>query len=250
MSPAEQQESVTAACAQTAAPHGTQFVEEARSMLLRDQVYQAIKDDILTGVYAPGQQVAVDQLAQTYRVSRTPVKEALRILQDEGLVEIKPRIGCFVSHVTVRDVQDIFEFRRILEGASAQLAAQRITQQELEDLQRMQEVSEASTGNERYDRHLRDNTEFHYRIALATRNQWLAEAVRRVMISVQRLVFTNVDLHDHADRLIEEHGQLLSALKSRDDVMARDSMVKAIQNAKALILEAVVHGAALSMELS
>src|SRR5436190_1701331 len=102
--------------------------------LLRDRVYAEIKEDILTGVLAPGQLLQEGQLAQRFKTSKTPVREALARLVQEDLLEAFPRVGYVVTDCTVEDAQAVLDFRAILEGAAIELAARYITEAELAQL--------------------------------------------------------------------------------------------------------------------
>lgn len=214
---------------------------------LKEQVYKQIKTDIITGIFEPGQQLSVESLAKKYRVSKTPVREALNALQQEGLVEIIARVGYFVSQVTVKDVQDIFELRLIVEGASAELAAKNITEEELLYLEKMHRGYKSGDVAS-YRQFLEENREFHYTVALATRNKWLAEEVGRLLDQMQRLLFLRLDLQDSADEMLKEHLQLVAALRARDGALARRLMTSAIENAKKAVLEAIMSGAELPIK--
>ena len=149
-------------------------------MLLRERVYRSIKNDILSGVYHMGERLPVAELANEYGVSKTPVREALNTLQNEGLVTITPRVGYFVAHTTVKDAQDLFDLRLILERASAEVAARNITEQ---DLRYLENVAGAYVSGDidSYWQYLTDNRDFHYRVALATGNRRLAESVGNLL---------------------------------------------------------------------
>ena len=212
------------------------------SELLREQIYQDLKEDILTGLYEVGKRLSVDELARKYKVSKTPVREALNALQREDLVQIIPRVGYFVSQMTVKDVKDIFELRLIVEAASAEMAASSITEEELAYLENMH--SGYRSGDiDSYRQFLSENREFHYRVALATRNRWLAEVVGRLLDQMQRLLLLRLDLRDSADEMVEEHHRLVAALRARDGARAREAMAGAIDNARQAVLEAIIRGA-------
>ncbi|MFH1929421.1 MAG: GntR family transcriptional regulator [Chloroflexota bacterium] len=212
------------------------------SELLREQVYQELKADILAGLYGVGERLSVDELAKKHKVSKTPVKEALTALQKEELVEIIPRVGYFISQLTVKDIRDIFELRLIVEAASAEMAARNILDEELRDLENMH-ASYVSGDIDGYWQYLQANREFHCRVALATRNKWLAEVVGRLLDQMQRLLFLRLDLRNSADEMVEEHRQLVAALRKRDAALARKVMVDAIENARQAVLEAIIRGA-------
>ena len=191
----------------------------------------------------------MDHLAEKYQVSKTPIREALHALQHEGLVDIIPRVGYFVSQMTIKDVQDIFELRLIIESASAEMAARNITDEEVTYLENMH-TSYVSGDIDSYWEYLEENREFHYRVALATRNKWLAEVVGRLLDQMQRLLFLRLDLRDCADEMVEEHRQLVAALRKRDGALAKKAMTDSIENARKAVLEAIMQGARLPIQPS
>jgi DNA-binding GntR family transcriptional regulator len=216
--------------------------------LLTERVYKEIKDGILTGVYSFGERLSVSELAGEFGASATPVRAALSLLEREDLVETIPRVGCFVTHLTIKDVHDIFQLRTIVEGAAAEMAAQSITDEEIAYLENMH--SHYVSGDaDSYRQYLADNHDFHYRIALATRNRWLAEAVSRLLEQMQRLLFLRLDLHEDADEMVEEHRQVVAALKKRDSALAKQMTVEAIENARKAVLEAIWNGTELTVQI-
>ena len=219
------------------------------SELLREQVYEGLKNDILTGLHGVGERLSVDKLAGEYEVSKTPVREALSALQQEDLVEIIPRVGYFVSQVTVKDVRDIFELRLIVEAASAEMAARNISEEELLHLENLHE-GYVPGDVDSYWQFLKENREFHYRVALATRNKWLAETVGRLLDQMQRLLLLRLDLRNSADEMVEEHRQLVAALRRRDGALARKVVVDAIENARQAVLEAIMRGSSCPIQTS
>lgn len=215
-------------------------------MLVRHRVYREIKKDILSGIYRMGERLPVDDLAAQHDVSKTPVREALSALQHEGLVEIVPRVGYFVSHMTVKEVQDLFQLRLILEGASAQLAAEHIAEHELLELERIP-CNWTFGDPDSHLQYLQDNREFHLRIALATRNKHLADVVGRVLDKMQGLLLWELELRDRPEELADEHGQLLAALSRRDGSLARQVMEAAIEKMREAILQAILKEGELSI---
>lgn len=216
---------------------------------LTERIYRKIKDDLLTGVYSLGEQLSISELAERYGTSATPVRGALSALEREDLVEIIPRVGCFISHLSVKDVQDIFRLRAIIEGAAAEMAAQEITDEEIAYLENIH--SHYVSGDfDSYWQYLTDNHDFHYRVALATRNRWLAEEVSRLLDQMQRLLFLRLDLSDDANGMVEEHRQLVAALKKKDGALAKKVMVEAIETARKAVWEAILNGARLPVQTS
>lgn len=209
--------------------------------LLRHHVYRQIKQDIIGGAYASGEAISPNALAKKHRVSLTPVREAFHALQKEGLIEIIPRVGYFVSSVTVKDIQDIFALRVIVEGAAAELAAKNITKEELDRLEEVRgSYKSGDTGS--YWEYLRDNHEFHYRIALATRNRWLAESVESLLDQVERFVFLALEREDYVKDILVLHPKVIAALRERDSAKAKKVMVEGIEKTREAVLAAVMSG--------
>jgi DNA-binding GntR family transcriptional regulator len=209
--------------------------------LLRDQIYQNIKRDILSGVYKPGEQLSVNQMAERYESSVTPVREALNALEQEGLVNVIPRTGYFVTHVTVQDIRAMYDYRIILEGASAEMAARYITEDELEALARI--PSDYIVGdNESYLEYLKNNREFHLSVARASHNHFLARAVAMMLDQTQRLVFLGIASTQHTDEILQAHPSLVQALRERDATEAREIMIEGIKAARDAAIEQIIYG--------
>lgn len=217
--------------------------------LIRNQIYQNIKRDILSGVYQPGEQISANQLAERYQISATPVREALNALEQEGFVNAIPRIGYFVSHVTVRDIRDMYEYRIILEGASAEMAAHYITGDELDALARI--PSDYVMGdNESYLQYLDNNREFHLSVARASHNLFLAKAVAMMLDQTQRLVFMGIGSGQHTDEILQAHPRLVQALRDRDATLARAIMIEGIIAARDAAIGQIMYGSNLPVHKS
>lgn len=217
--------------------------------LLRDQIYQSIKRDILSGVYQPGEQLSANQLAERYAISATPVREALNALEQEGLVNVFPRIGYFVSHVTVQDIRAMYDYRIILEGASAEMAALFITKEELEALAAI--PSDYKLGdNESYLEYLQNNREFHLSVARASHNHYLARAVAMMLDQTQRLVFLGIASKQHTDEILQAHPRLVEALRQRDAAAAREIMIEGIKAARDAAIEQIAYGSSIPIRPS
>lgn len=205
---------------------------------LRDTAYHAIKREITSGAWAPGTQLQPPELAANLAMSRTPVRDALNALQQEGLVEVLPRRGYFVSRVTIRDVEEVFDLRLILESASARRAATLIS---LAEIERLAALSRGYTQNERegYLAYLRENRDFHLAIAAATGNRLLHETLARVLDHIQRFLILRLDLAPDADEQLAEHQALLDAFRRREADAAEALMRTALERARSAVLESI-----------
>ncbi|NPV06797.1 MAG: GntR family transcriptional regulator [Anaerolineae bacterium] len=208
----------------------------------RDDAYLALKREIMSGAWPPGTQLHPASLAERLGMSRTPVRDALNALQQEGLVEILPRRGYFVSRITVRDVEEVFDLRLILEAATAKRAATRIAPDEIERLACLSRRYVAGDV-ESYKAYLEENREFHLAVAAATGNRLLEEALARVLDHMQRFLILRLDLSQDADDMLAEHHLLLDAFRARDPERAAEAMRLAIEHARDAVLESIFrHG--------
>lgn len=201
----------------------------------KQQVYRLLKADIVRGVFDMGERLNESQLAQRYGVGKTPVREALGVLQQEGLVEVVPRVGYLTSRITLQDVDDIFDLRKIVESAAVERAATAITEEALERLEHLHS-SYRPGDRESYPRFLEENLEFHRTIAEASGNQRLVEVIIPLLEQMQRLIILKLDLSIGADELVEQHHQILAALRQRDPVRARDAMISDVTSTHQAVL--------------
>ena len=196
----------------------------SRDGTVQRQLYQALKFDILNGVFEMGARLNESQLSSRYGVSRAPLRHALALLQADELVEARPRVGYFTSTLTRQDVADIFEMRLLIEAVTAEKAATRIG---TEALNRLQQLSSPYRPGDRpsYRTHLIENLEFHGIIAEAAENRRMAQVLTQLIEHAERLYYLRLDLST-GDDVVGEHLQIATALGQRDPALARDLMVR------------------------
>lgn len=181
-----------------------------------DAVYEALRERIVEGEYAPGQRLRSDALAIALKVSRTPVREALRKLEAEGLVGPSPRGALIVKELSEDDLTEIFLIREALEGLAARFAAENATPSELAELRILIEDMEAAAS--RADRDvLRALTgEFHRQVAHASHNKRLAQSLKALQDQVRQVRRSTLFLDDRPTAAIEEYKGLARAIEARD----------------------------------
>jgi len=188
-----------------------------RTRSKKERLYHALRREILTLALAPGRLLVEGEVARRFRTSKTPVREALACLEQDGLVETLPRRGYLVTPVTVRDVHELFEVRAALEGAAAELAASRITAAELAELDRLMAGRPDGTAPGRAVRRGLDrNQQFHLTIARASRNERLTRLVERTLGEMTRLIALGYETGQHAE--------IMEALRSGDGPRARGAV--------------------------
>lgn len=177
---------------------------------------------VVNGTVAPGDLLAETALAEEFEVSRTPIREALKQLEREGLVEIRPRVGTFVRKPTTREVLEMFQLKESLEGLAASLLAQRGDVPELRRLadNLKNERDAVRTGDQvAYAALVHD---FHHTLVSGADNQKLAEHYELLMnqLAYHRIVQQTLSLPGRLDHSMHEHEQIVTALQSKDPLAA------------------------------
>ena len=181
-------------------------------MLLRDNVYENLRSDILTCHFAPGHDMREQELAERYAVSRQPVREALLRLEREHLVTIQPRQGYRVNPISLADARDILRFRQALEPVCVAEAIERAPDHVLRALDQFREFA----GN--HEDFIAYNRGFHSALAHASGNRRMAASLCDLIGQADRLVrvsVANLRGHDPA-QLVAEHVALIEAMQRRD----------------------------------
>lgn len=200
----------------------------------KNKIYRELRRAIIMGHRKPGERLDIDQLCRQYETSITPVRDALQMLSQEGLITIRPRSGYFVARITLKELRDMLEMREILELAVLERAATRITPEQITALRR---VHAGYTGDddESYDRYTDENRRFHYLLAQASGNQELADTLGHLHDRLARYMVMR-----HAGQTQEDgHMQILDALQSDDLSTARQLLIAEIRSSREAILERV-----------
>jgi DNA-binding GntR family transcriptional regulator len=204
---------------------------------LSEKVYRALKRDIIHGVYQPGEALSEKDLAQRYKGSRTPVREAAVRLQNERLLRIVPNRGYFVSPITLQVLNDIYEFRCVVESAAAELAAAKgATAEVLKKLAQLCEVSCTPEDRKSCVSFIEADTAFHLGIARLARNQMLLQTVSEARSQMERIMYAAIDIHYYGELPGREHREILQAIQDRDPERARQRMHNHIMQSKDKVL--------------
>lgn len=197
---------------------------------LRDIVFETLRTAILDGKLKPGERVMEVQLAEKLGVSRTPVREAIRKLELEGLLVMIPRKGAYVADVSIQDVLNVLEVRASLEGLAASLAADRISEEDIDLLrQNADEFEEMNRLNDR-DGMVQKDTEFHSVLLNASGNNKLLSIVEGLSDYVQRFRVIYFTEYSDAKNIMEEHRAILEAISERDGEKANQVAQDHIEN--------------------
>ena len=188
---------------------------------LRDVVCETLRDAVRNGILKPGERLMEIQLAEELGVSRTPVREAIRRLELEGYVIMMPRRGTYVANLSIRDINEVFEIRTSLESLSSGLAAERITDEELERLQRLLVQIGAYIESGDMGKIVETDTEFHDLLYQASRNRRLVGIISNLREQLTRFRTTSMSFPGRLKATLEEHRLIVEAIAQGDVKAAR-----------------------------
>ena len=201
---------------------------------LGQQVFHTIREGILSGKYGKNEELKENTIGEELGVSRTPVREALRQLELEGLVNIIPNKGAFVVGLSAEDIRDIYEIRSVLEGLCAKRAAERATPEQLEALEEIMCLSDFQVQRKHYDQLVELDNRFHEQLYLASSSKMLEHVLSDFHHYVERVRRVTLRDPERSVRSNEEHRQILDALKEKDAVkaekLANHHMMNTIEN--------------------
>jgi DNA-binding GntR family transcriptional regulator len=205
---------------------GSPAEQPARRLSLTEQVYHQLKEEILQAGYGPGDLLLEPELATRYGISKTPVREALRLLLQDGWVVVMPRKGYLVRPVRLEDIREVFEIRRMMEPAMARQAAQR---RSAEDLARLAELC-TSQGSDAasVDAALDAARAFHSDLAALAGNGRALAILTDQFDEVRRLhhLMPKFEHHITSEVEVEAHRRILAAIEAKDPDAAGDLMAE------------------------
>lgn len=200
----------------------------------KDKAYQAIKQAIITGQLDPAQIYSITELSETFKVGRTPAREALVILTSEGLIESFPRSGYQVKSLSIHDILEIFHLRSVIEVETVGLAVERIADDDirlLEENNLLEQELALSTRthkpNRTYRRGYELNLEFHLTIARAAGNNRMVDLVEKLLNELERVLASDPYIAEP-----KQHLEILEGLKRRDKLASQEAMRKHLEDTK------------------
>lgn len=201
---------------------------------LRGRVFHKIREDILSGKYRKNDELRENTLATELGVSRTPVREALRQLELEGLVQIVPNKGATVTGFSAKDMEDIYIIRSYLEGLCARWACEHITDAQIDELEEIQYLFEFHAKKQHYEQLVELDDRFHDIIYEASKSRMLDHVLTDFHHYVQRIRMASLSSDERAIHCSTEHHAIVEALKTRDgakaEELAHQHILSTIQN--------------------
>ena len=211
---------------------------------LNDIAFAAIKDDIISCALQPGEEVSEGLLAARYGMGKAPIRSAMMRLRQEGLIVSRGRQGNTVSPVTLRDVQEIFQLRLVLEVAAVRLAAGKVEAKRLRTLNEAARATHAAADRAGEAAYLRANRTFHRYVAECTGNQRLVALVVALMEQHERIVHLGLALQKREHEFHHFHDDLVAALIEGDGDRAARLTEAALRGSQRKVMEALTDSAA------
>ena len=204
---------------------------------LREIVYEELKREILVGEIAPGTRMMEIELADEMGVSRTPVREAIRKLEKEGLVTIEPRKGAYASDVSIKDMVDVLEVREDLEAMAAAMAAQKVNEDEKQALIEATLEYKEAVESERTEDIIRCDEKFHQLIVNCSGNKTLVQLFSQVQELALRFRYLYYDDFSRYERMPMEHREIEEAILSGDYEKARVAAGEHVKKLKQFVID-------------
>jgi DNA-binding GntR family transcriptional regulator len=191
---------------------------------LYQEVAERLRQRIFAHELTPGTWIDEQKLAEQYGISRTPLREALKVLASEGLVELKPRRGCYVTEISRRDLDDIFPLIALLEGRCTADALRRAKPADIRELRDIHEQLEAAAREGRITAFFEANQAFHRRLQELADNRWMLSVIQdlRKVLKLSRL--HSLSLEGRLQQSLDEHRTIMAALEAGDGAAAERAM--------------------------
>jgi DNA-binding GntR family transcriptional regulator len=201
---------------------------------LRGRVFNKLREDILSGVYQENEELKENTIGTELGVSRTPVREALRQLELEGLVTMIPNKGAYVTGITQKDIHDIYVIRSYLEGLCAKWACEHITEAQIEALEEILYLSDFHARRSHYEQLVELDNKFHELIYKASGSKILEHVLSDFHHYVERVRKITLAMPSRAKESSKEHAAIVDAIKKRDkelaEALAHEHIINTIKN--------------------
>lgn len=199
------------------------FDQKKENKSLTSMIFEKLREDILNGDYNRGDKLVEAKIAEEIGVSRTPVREALKQLELDGLVDNIPNRGVVVTGISEQDIRDIYRIRMAIETISVEWCIERMDGDVLGELQEIFDLMEFFTAKGDVDRIFELNTRFHETIYKATESRYMEHVLKDFQLFIKSTRERSLRMAGRLETALEEHRQLLEAIKNRDIAAAKEA---------------------------
>lgn len=194
------------------------LTRKAQVRLLKEQAYEIIKEGIINGYYKPGDELRESTLSEEIGMSKTPVREALIQLENEGFVEIRPFRGAIVTDISIEDVAKLYEFRQVIEKYAIEIATESCDEHDIKYLRKQIRLMELALEDGSVNEYDNAHNNFHHLIISKTKNKWINKALANMEDYVKRV--RNAIIKNEPINFVDDYEQLANAIEQKDKVMA------------------------------
>lgn len=199
-----------------------------RPLTLRERIVDFIKDSIVTGRLKPGERVPEQEIAASFGISRTPIREAFRQLESEGFITVVPRKGAVVSPITDKDVSEFYEIKGLLEGYAARTACGKLSDKDIERLETLNAKMEKCAERSDVKNFFRLDNQFHDAFLTSCGNEKLCATVHHLVRQFERFRITALSLPGRMSDSVRQHKDIIEAFRQKDS-----SLIEALVRANA-----------------
>lgn len=197
-----------------------------RPLTLRERIVDFIKDAVVTGRLKPGERVPEQEIAESFGISRTPIREAFRQLESEGFLTVVPRKGAVVSPITDKDVSEFYAIKSLLEGHAAKTACAKLTPKEIRKLESLNANMERCAEKGDVKGFFRLDNQFHDTFLKACGNEKLYSLIHHLVQQFERFRITAMSLPGRMQNSVKQHAEIIEAFKNNDDNLV-ENLVRA-----------------------
>lgn len=208
-----------------------------RNKSLKEQAYDILKEMVLTGKLEQGELYNEKSIAEVLGVSRTPVREALLELSREGMVKFLPSKGIQVRKITEKQVREVFEIRRIIEGHIIQSVAKALTPSEIKKIEAILKKQESLSRRNENSAFIETDKEFHLFLASKMGNQQMRAILQNLRDQIQVMGSRAIKVGSRVDQVLTEHRRILSALKEGDGKRAAKELMQHLSTTEKILID-------------
>lgn len=206
---------------------------------LRDVVVDNIRQAIISGEFPAGMRLMELQLAEEMGVSRTPVREAIRKMELEGLVVMIPRRGAYVADISIKDINEVYEIRTALDVLAAGLAAERIDDDEIKQMKELLDADKPLVAAKDYPRIIENDTAFHDVIYKASRNKRCMNIISNLREQITAIRGRSMPYPGRLETMLKEHENIYEAIAQRSVDKAQKAVRTHMENAERTLLKVI-----------
>ena len=187
---------------------------------LTEWTYRYLKEKILNLEIAPGEQIHINEFAEKLEISRTPIREAFLRLMADGLIEVRPRVGYFVTEITEQDICELFEIRELVEARAAKKATGMLSDEDLTEMQNILDESNQAVKKGNLDVFIKNDVKFHGYLERCIQNNHMRAFIDSIMDLTHRERIMSTQMPENVEQTLIEHQRILDGLKKRDANLA------------------------------